>query len=37
MKTRAGYSADPTNRDMLERAGRAMDRLVDAARTANAG
>lgn len=35
MKTRAGYSAEPANRDMLVRAGRAMDRLVAAARTAH--
>ena len=36
MKTRAGHSADPATRDMLVRAGRAMDHLVAAARTAHA-
>ena len=36
MKTRAGYSADPANRDMLVRAGRAMNRLMDEARVASA-
>lgn len=36
MKTRAGYSADPATHDMLVRAGRAMDHLVAAARSAHA-
>ena len=37
MKTRAGYGADSANHDMLIRAGRAMGRLLVAARAAQTG
>jgi hypothetical protein len=37
LKTSSGYSSAPANRDMLMRSGRAMDRLMEAARLAQAG